>query len=186
MSLKKITGIFITTVLLAITFSCKEENNNNITISVDSSEIFESTSNGCSNFKVYKSNKSNSKVIVVEVNSDKLEIVTSTQIFDIAKHNENINIFLDYYPDNETETKQPWYPYCDDVMYQDYKDPQKWTATKGTIEISRSEDYEQWGQTSYDVTVRIKEVYLYDVNNENEIYIKDLLFEDVRVGWYPG
>jgi hypothetical protein len=152
----------------------------------DISAEFTSAASGCGNFVVYKSNALKSKWIVVETLQDPKAFSTSFVSVTIDSSLHNYNVHYDYYPINKDSTVQSNFTYCNDILFPNDQLPEVWKAINGTIEIKRSQIDTAALFHNYSVTVRLENAHFVDSLRTDTIFIREMQFDTVRVGWLPG
>lgn len=152
----------------------------------DISAEFTSAPSGCGNFTVYKSNALKSKWIIIETYQDPLTFSTSFVTVKIDSSLRNYDVHYDYYSVNKDSTIQYGFKYCNDVLFANAQMPDVWKAINGTIEIKRSEIDSSGFFHNYSVTVKLKDAHFVDSLKTDTIFIHEMQFDTVKVGWLPG
>jgi hypothetical protein len=152
----------------------------------DISAEFTSAPSGCGNFVVYKSNALQSKWIVIETFQDPLTFPTSFVTVTIDSSLHNYNVHYDYYSVNKDSRIQTNFMYCNDMIFPNDQIPDVWKAINGTLEIKRSEIDTTGFIHNYSVTVKLKGAHFVDSLKTDTIFIREMQFDTVQVGWLPG
>jgi len=136
---------------------------------------FKDISGGCGKVFVYKITTDDSTGISVSADAKKLNLSAEGKTFEIG-NTEGLNVEI-------LMGERIGRLYCNDVVYSDQQEPKKFIAKSGRVIISIADagkDPELSG--NYKTTVILNDVRF----NDSDIVIDELIFKDVRVGWYPG
>jgi hypothetical protein len=152
----------------------------------DISGEFTSTAYGCSNFSVYKSNVLKSKWIIMEAKLDSLALSTDFKTFSISTSLSYLTVHYDYYSINKDSTQQDNFIYCNDAIEANAQKPEVWNAIDGFVDVKRSEIDSSGIFDEYSVTVRLRNIHLVNSRNADMLFIKELYFDSILVGWLPG
>jgi hypothetical protein len=140
---------------------------------------YKQQASGCSDLFVYKSNESGTEYVLVELNRQIRPVSTQPTTFDIATTETGLRVEINTY------SRKPNMPrYCSDVLDGSDPSPEVWRAKSGRVTITVSEDNPAPGM-GYQTTVRINDVTFKSRDGE-EVFLKEAVFENVTVGWYPG
>ena len=148
----------------------------------DISSIFQA-SGGCGDVYVYQTNKDSDMGISVGAEKDTLNLSTTAKTFRIEETNSD---------DLKVELRvgeNVGFLYCNDVV--DLNQPEYKTLSGNTgeitISISEIDETQIVGNRNYTTTVILKNVHFIEENgNDSDMVIDELIFKDVRVGWFPG
>ena len=142
---------------------------------------FQETSGGCQDIFVHKINLDDTAGISVFAGEEKLNLSNVEKTFEIGKTDGlNVEILIG---DKIAQL------YCNDAVYPDQPKSKKLIGTSGkaTISISDIDKSQQMGNRNYTATVILKDVHFVEENgNNSNITVDELIFQDVRVGWWPG
>jgi hypothetical protein len=147
--------------------------------SIDRSGEFNTKSLGCGNFQVYKPDSSYSEYLVVVSNGDSLGIDTVMNEYDIAKTH-GLSVYIDRYSNPNPECLS----YCNDVMCENDSIIKVYRATSGIAEIIRTKKNKGATSDYFYINIKLKNVKLN--GGEGEIFLKEVDFDSVFVGWLPG
>jgi hypothetical protein len=151
-------------------------------IEVENADLqFSSTSLGCASFLVYKMNDEKDMAIAVRGNREKLNLSTTEKEFNLNGLNtDDLSVEIrEFTPDSRGY-------YCDCVFEGEVLG--LWRSMSGKVKIKIVQDYVddiQSGGAIYKIEVKIDDVMLIG-NRTSIIFIKQLEFNDVSVGWFPG
>jgi hypothetical protein len=134
---------------------------------------------GCSDLFVYKSNEAGTEYVLVELNRQIRAVSTQPTTFDIATTETGLRFEINTYSRKPNIAR-----YCSDVLDGSDPSPEVWRATKGRVTVTISENNPPPGM-GYQTTVRIEDVTFKSRDGE-EVFLKEAVFENVQVGWYPG
>ncbi|HHH49865.1 MAG TPA: hypothetical protein ENK52_02675 [Saprospiraceae bacterium] len=151
----------------------------NTSNSASSDFIFSNKSKGCGSFELYKLSLDKKAGLYVTGDSKKLGLSKEYKSFEITKNNLYISI-------HKFDGKATSF-YCDDVADDDPKVLNMWKAVSGKIfaKITQGSINAQSNEMTYRMTLKIESATLKDAKNEI-IELKDIIFEEVLVGWIPG
>lgn len=140
---------------------------------------FEEAASGCGNFYVYKELGDEHLHLYVRADRDALNLDLTEKDFDIT--NEAITVEV-------LQFDGPIGQYaCDDVANDQGIVISTWSALSGKVSIQITKDsisVNPWEMT-YEVTVKLKDVFFENEQNENAKLL-ETNFEEVYVGWLPG
>lgn len=141
-------------------------------------------SSGCGNIFVYQFIDS-LKAFTVSINAKQFSLSKKCQTFSLSDSNPNIQVQLEVAGDSPDSI---YFNYCNDVAFPNQGVIKKIKATSGKLLISVSEDnpVDEVNYNSYYVTIKIKDLRLLDLENNQEILFDDIVFWNVLVGWLPG
>ena len=168
--------------LLIIFFSSCEEKITNPDYTLEPDETAESF--GCGNIFVYQY-LNDSTVLTVKMAGKNLNLTKEPQSIDLDSPNSNVIVVLEI-AGNDPDSI--YFNFCNDVAVN-IGTTLKYEAISGELTFSVSEDNpikEPIWESSYSVTVKIKNLILYNKVKENKILINEIVFSNVRVGWLPG
>lgn len=170
--------------LIIIVTACEEE-----TINQYQDYILEpkkpSISYGCGNFFIYQY-LNDSNVLTVKFVGNNSSLTKEPQTIDLANANPNAIVVLEI-AGNAPDSN--YFNYCNDVAVKNLGTTIKYKAISGELTFSVSEDNPlkvPRRESSYGVTVQIKNLRLYNQEKGNKIIINEIVFSNVRVGWFPG
>ncbi len=173
-SIKFIASLLILT--LAI-ISCDDSSDDNNAVVIQEEFVFDSDGNGCSSFLVYETNDKFHS-LHISGNRDELGISTTPKTFALPLNQLNVVV-------NQFDGEIGNY-YCDDVIGDEGTIINTYTPNSGTAEIVITQDsisvYE-W-EVIYEVSVTLKDLIF--VVDDTIVTIDNKIFENVRVGWFPG
>lgn len=161
--------------------SKKVDSSESTTTNAISSDLFFSNkSKGCGSFELYKLSLDKKVGLYVSGDRKKLGLSKEYQSFEITK-NEYLYISI-YEFDGEATSF-----YCDDVADDNPNVLNSWKAVAGkvTAKITQDSINVQGPEMTYKMTLKIESTILKDTKNEI-MEIKNIIFEDVLVGWFPG
>ena len=174
--MKKHALMFFSVLLLAGCFDGPTNNDNDL---IDQSGKFTAKSLGCSNFQVYKPDSSQMEYLVVVSNGDSLGIDTIMKEYDISETH-HLSIRIDRYSNPSPDCL----PYCNDVRCENDSIVKVYTARSGTAQLFRTQKVKGVTSDYYYINMRLENVRLN--SGEEEIYLKEVDFDSVFVGWLPG
>jgi hypothetical protein len=152
----------------------------------DISAEFTSAPEGCGNFVVYKSNALKSKWIVIETFQNPLTFSTNFAAVPIDSSTHDYDVHYDYYSANKDSMVQTNFMYCNDVVFPNDQMPAVWKAINGTLEIKRSEIDTTGFIHNYSISVILKDAHFVDSLRTDTVFIHEMQFDTVRVGWLAG
>jgi len=165
-------------------FSCDEQENDfNYPDGIEKpNTIIESS--GCGNIFVYQFIDS-TKAFTVSINAKQFNLTKKCQTFNLSDFNPNILVQLELVGDSPDSI---YFNFCNDIAFPNLGITRKIKATSGQLLISVSEDnpVDELNYNSYYVTIKIKDLRLLDLENNQEILFDDIVFWNVYVGWLPG
>ncbi len=203
-----LSNLFKTLVILIMfLIGCLGSDQNNDNIDSEISSIYyqispnlnEEKPFGCNTFIVLKRNQKKDEELVVSGNISSLGFNlpnetdgnlnniqdTQTKTFILEDNSNLIHIERHIRPD---ESYGDFMTCGGDIIPENYKESLSWQALSGQVTISIfgfDNTSAQLPYTPYGyffVTVTIENVYLYDENGKNEIFIDKFIFENVEVG----
>jgi len=139
---------------------------------------------GCGNIFVYQY-LNDSKVLTVNIAARNLVLTKEPQTINLSDPNPNVKVVLEI-AGNDPDSI--YFNYCNDVG-MNIGTTIKYKAISGELTFSVSEDNpikEPVWKSSYFVTVKIKNLRLYNQEKGNKILINEIVFSNVGVGWLPG
>jgi len=144
---------------------------------------FQETGEGCGDVFVYKINKDDTAGISVGANKDVLNLSTTAKTFEIEETNiSDLRIEL-------RMGENVGFMYCNDAIDPNQPEYKTLLGKTGevTISISDIDESQQEGNRNYTATVILKDIHFVEKNgNNSDIIIDELIFRDIRVGWWPG
>lgn len=162
--------------MLAGCFDGPTNNDNNL---IDQSGRFNTKSLGCSNFQVYKPDSSQMEYLVVVSNGDSLGIDTIMKEYDLSETH-RLSIHIDSY----SKPNPNCLSYCNDVRCENDSIVKVYTARSGTATVIRTQKVKGSTSDYFYMNIRLENVKLN--SGEEEIYLKEVDFDSVFVGWLPG
>ncbi len=163
--------------LLSIFYSCEPKKC--CVLPPQRSFSFEEAASGCGNFYVYKELAEEHLHLYVQADRDALNLDLTEQEFDIS--NEAITVEVLQF-DGEIGQYA-----CDDVANDQGTVISTWSALSGEVSIQITRDsisVNPW-ETTYEVNVKLKDVFFENEQNENAKLL-ETNFKEVYVGWLPG
>jgi hypothetical protein len=141
-------------------------------------------SSGCGNIFVYQFIDS-LKAFTVSINAKQLNLTKKCQTFDLSDSKPNILVQLEVAGNSPDSV---YFNFCTDVALLNQGVTKKIKATSGQLLVSVSEDnpVDELNYNSYYVTIKIKDLRLLDLENNQEILFDDIVFWNVFVGLLPG
>jgi hypothetical protein len=144
---------------------------------------FTGEAKGCSSFVVYKFNGSINESIAVTGIRDSLNLTTSEKSFDLQTVNSN-NLKIEI---KRFDGDASGY-HCDDIADNAPKVISTWTGINGTVKIQIVQDSiatNPQGKPEYKISVILEKVNFQNDNDKN-VFIDNIEFKEVYVGWLPG
>ena len=142
-------------------------------------------SHGCGNIFVYQFLDS-SRVLSAWINANEFVLTKKRQDIDLNSSTPNLSVVLEITGNNPDSI---YFNFCNDVALPNMGTTTKYKAVSGRLSFSVSEDNpikDPIWQTSYYVTIRIKNLHLLNQETSDEIIINEIVFWNVGVGWMPG
>lgn len=141
-------------------------------------------SSGCGNIFVYQFIDS-LRAIKVSINAKQFNLTKKCQTFSLADLNPHILVQLEVAEDSPDSI---CFNFCNDVVHPNQGFNRIIKATSGQLLISVSNDnpVNELSYNPYNVTIRIKDLHLLDLENNQEIYFDNVVFGNVLVGLLPG
>ncbi len=135
---------------------------------------------GCSNFVVYQTDEEDTMGIAVFVDKDALNLSPEATVFDIEETDGgHVMVSL-------IEGKAVSSGYCNDVIENDFKRNKQLVAKQGEVTISISKSNTELDE-AYTTTVVLRKIYFSEEDgSDSNMFISELVFRDVSVGWLPG
>jgi hypothetical protein len=108
------------------------------------------------------------------------------QDIDLNSSTPNLSVVLEITGNNPDSI---YFNFCNDVALPNMGTTTKYKAVSGRLSFSVSENNpikDPIWQTSYSVTIRIKNLHLLNQETSDEIIINEIVFWNVGVGLMPG
>ncbi|WP_304132138.1 hypothetical protein [Ignavibacterium album] len=137
---------------------------------------------GCGNLFLYQFIDS-SKVITVSLDANRLGLTKKCRAFNLSNVDPAIIVQLEI---AGSSSDSVYFNFCNDVMPPNFGVTKKLKATSGQLFVSSSEDSPFAINQSYRVSIKLKDLRLYDSDNNQEIFFNEIIFWDVLVGFLPG
>lgn len=137
---------------------------------------------GCGNLFLYQFIDS-SKAITVSLDANRLGITKKCRTFNLSNADSTTIVRLEI-AGNSSDSA--YFNFCTDVIPPNFGVTKKLKATSGQLFISASEDSPFAINQSYRVSVKLKDLRLYDSDSNQEIFFDEIIFWDVLVGSIPG
>ncbi len=140
---------------------------------------------GCGNVFIYQFLDS-LKALTVWINSNYYRLTKKRQDIDIDPSNPNISVVLEVSPNHPDSV---YFNFCNDIVYPNTGTTIKYKALSGKLSFTVSEDNpvkKPVGNNFYFITVRVRDLHLFNQEMNDEIIIDEAVFWNVPVGWMPG
>ncbi len=144
---------------------------------------FTEESYGCLSLTVYKINSANDATLAVIGDRERLNLSSSESVFDLEEMDESaLKVMI-------TQLNKEAISYhCADFILEDQIVVDEWTGLSGTVKMTIIEDElatNPDGNPEYSVSVQLETLTLENANGD-KIYLDEVIFSEVYVGWLPG
>ena len=142
-------------------------------------------SKGCGNIFVYQFIDS-SRALTVSIDAEKINLTKECKSINLAGSGDYCRVILEM-AGNAVDSI--YFNYCNDVGYINSGRIVSYTALKGMLNFSVSEDNPlkepEW-RSNYRTTIEINNLEFYDNNHNLVMSLGNIVFWNVTVGWLPG
>lgn len=139
---------------------------------------FSGRTGGCGNFMVYTFNNDLTDAVVVQADASQLGLDLTPREFSLPHSAFDVRI--------DRFSGPAYAHYCDDVLEStEPKVTRSWKAVSGTVRVAAGDAPQPGSWDTYPVFVSLHNVTFQDQFGD-QVFIKELDFGSVVVGWLPG